>query len=233
MNDIRAVTRSQNRGKKSPNSPMNWIQKYSVEEMKLMQKEDADLKPLFEWKTAKSLPKREEVASLSPATRKYWLNWTNIIWQEGVLYQQILPIKDKNSSKLQLLVPKKMQDELLTTFHDHIFAGHFGVKKTTMKIKEKFHWYRMREDIRNHIRHCPSCNKQRAPQKQPRAALQNYQVGYPLDRIALDVMGPFPKSKHGNRYILVIGDHFTRWMEAYPLPNQYAEKVAEKLVKNL
>lgn len=51
-----------------------------------------------------------------------------------------------------------------------------------------------------------------------------------MDRVALDVIGPLPKSKRGNRFILVIGDHFTRWMEAFPLPDQQAEQVAEKLV---
>lgn len=30
-------------------------------------------------------------------------------------------------------------------------------------------------------------------------------------------------------YILVVGDYFTRWMEAYPIPNQEATTVAKKL----
>ncbi|CAC5391610.1 unnamed protein product [Mytilus coruscus] len=52
-----------------------------------------------------------------------------------------------------------------------------------------------------------------------------------MDRVALDVIGPLPKTKRGNRFILVIGDHFTRWMKAFPLPDQQAEQVAEKLVQ--
>ena len=51
-----------------------------------------------------------------------------------------------------------------------------------------------------------------------------------MDRIAVDVMGPMPLTKDGNRYILVIGDYFTRWTEAYSLPTQHADVVAEKLV---
>lgn len=51
-----------------------------------------------------------------------------------------------------------------------------------------------------------------------------------MARIALDIITPLPRSKRDNQYILVIGDHFSRWMEAYPLPNQMAEKVAEKVV---
>ena len=43
-------------------------------------------------------------------------------------------------------------------------------------------------------------------------------------------MGPMPLTKDKNRYILVIGDYFTRWMEAYSLPSQHAEVIAEKLV---
>jgi hypothetical protein len=66
--------------------------------------------------------------------------------------------------------------------------------------------------------------------KKPRTALQKYLVGHPMDRIGIDVIGPLPKSKNNNRYILVIGHHFTRWMEAYPLSNQQAETIAVKLV---
>ena len=41
---------------------------------------------------------------------------------------------------------------------------------------------------------------------------------------------PLSKSPNGNSYILVIGDYFTCWMEALPLPNQEAGTVAGKLV---
>ncbi len=46
-------------------------------------------------------------------------------------------------------------------------------------------------------------------------------------------MGPLPESAAGNKYILVTGDYFTRWMEAYPIPNQEAITVATKLVNEL
>lgn len=48
--------------------------------------------------------------------------------------------------------------------------------------------------------------------------------------MGIDVIGPLPKSKHNNRYILVIRNHFTRWMEAYPLPSQQDETIAVQLV---
>ena len=57
------------------------------------------------------------------------------------------------------------------------------------------------------------------------------QVGFPMDRLAIDVMGPLPVSKSNNKYILVIGDYFTRWMEAFALPHQQAELIASILVK--
>ena len=51
-----------------------------------------------------------------------------------------------------------------------------------------------------------------------------------MDRVGIDVIGPLPISKKNNKYILVIGDHFTQWMEAYALPDQQSETIAQKLV---
>jgi hypothetical protein len=52
-----------------------------------------------------------------------------------------------------------------------------------------------------------------------------------MERCALDIMGPITTTRNGNRYILVIGDYFTKWTEAFPLPNIEAETVAKVFVK--
>ena len=51
-----------------------------------------------------------------------------------------------------------------------------------------------------------------------------------MDRIATDLMGPFPVSTNNNRYILVVMDYFTKYVEAYAIPDQKAETVANTIV---
>lgn len=45
----------------------------------------------------------------------------------------------------------------------------------------------------------------------------------------MDLSGPWPTSSKGNKYILVVTDHFSKWLEMYPLPDKTARGVAEKL----
>ncbi len=51
--------------------------------------------------------------------------------------------------------------------------------------------------------------------------------------VAVDILGPLPESTAGNSYILVAGDYFTKWIEAYAIPNQEAVTVAQKLVDQM
>ena len=55
-------------------------------------------------------------------------------------------------------------------------------------------------------------------------------MSVPFQRIAMDIVGPLPKSNKGNRYILVICDYATRYPEAIPLRSIEAETIAEELV---
>jgi transposase InsO family protein len=51
--------------------------------------------------------------------------------------------------------------------------------------------------------------------------------------VAVDILGPLPNCPAGNRYVLVAMDYFTKWAEAYAIPNQEATTVANKLVNEM
>ena len=51
--------------------------------------------------------------------------------------------------------------------------------------------------------------------------------------MALDILGPLPESNRGNKYILIIQNYFSKWTEAYAIPNQEATTVERLLVEEL
>ena len=53
----------------------------------------------------------------------------------------------------------------------------------------------------------------------------------PFERIAMDVVGPLPRSRRGNQYILVVCDYATRYPEAMVLRKVDAGSVAEHLIQ--
>ena len=50
-----------------------------------------------------------------------------------------------------------------------------------------------------------------------------------MEQLAVDLAGPYPVTSSGNQYCL-IGCYFTKWLECFPIPDQKATTVAQKLV---
>ena len=76
---------------------------------------------------------------------------------------------------------------------------------------------------------CDVCAARKGPSRKIKAPLPTYVVGLPMERVAIDVLGPLPVSESGN-HILIAMDYFTKWPEGYALPNQEAETMAKVLV---
>ena len=85
----------------------------------------------------------------------------------------------------------------------------------------------MNKDVQVYCQACAAWKTVRWLQK---AEMFPYDVGFPMEEVAIDLMGPFSESEMGNKYILVILDSFSRWMEAYLDPNIEAKTIEEKFV---
>jgi hypothetical protein len=59
------------------------------------------------------------------------------------------------------------------------------------------------------------------------------QSGYPMERIAVDILGELLITKSENRYILVIADYYTKWTESFAMPNMEVRTVANIIVEEV
>ncbi|GBM67920.1 hypothetical protein AVEN_181367-1 [Araneus ventricosus] len=104
--------------------------------------------------------------------------------------------------------------------------------KTLSKTRERFYWDRLCGDVEKWCRKCHAYGAQKGPKARTKGGLQRYNVGAPFERMAFDILGSFPVTTKGNRYVLVLMDYFTKWPEAISIPDQEASTVAEELVRS-
>ena len=88
-------------------------------------------------------------------------------------------------------------------------------------------------DCEHWIKSCPDYNTKKTPRTLSRAPLLPIPVEGPFDRLAVDVLGPFPPTDSGNRYIICFSDYLTRWPEAFPVSRADAKTVARILVDEI
>ncbi|KAF8789953.1 Gypsy retrotransposon integrase-like protein 1 [Argiope bruennichi] len=103
------------------------------------------------------------------------------------------------SYRWQLILPKSRIPEVLRETHDSPSRGHFGVMKTMSKTRERFYWDRLSADVEKWCRECHACGPRKGPKTRTKGRLQLYNVGAPFERIALDILGPFPVTTKGNK----------------------------------
>jgi Integrase zinc binding domain/Integrase core domain len=158
----------------------------------------------------------------SPRERRQFLNKV----KHFQVYNGQLFKKPRKSNQLLIKVIRRDEMEpLLFMMHNHPTSGHLGIESTYNRIKDKYYWNQMFEDIKEYIRSCDSCQRFGRPKRTE--PLHTIPVGQPFERVGIDIVGPLPVTSRGNRYIVVATDYLTKWPEAKPLSNATAEAVAQ------
>ena len=195
------------------------------------QSEDADLRMLYSAKyNDEERPEWKKYSGESPTCKAYFHEWKRIHMWKDVLYRK-WESGDGSTTRMQLIVPRALQQTMCREVHDGRIASHLGKKKVLRLLNKYFFWYKMDRDVAWWIRTCEVCQRRKRPNKEPRAPMTKFVSGFPNERVAMDVVGPAKESRNGNKYVLCITDHFSKYTKAIPMPDQVAMRVAKIFVQ--
>ena len=168
-------------------------------------------------------PPWSECSGMAPELRCWRLQIGNLkVDSLGRLWRRRSP----PSVGSQLVVPVKKRQEFIRQYHNSLFAGHLGITRTVFRLQHRVYWPGLRGDVQTYIQSCTTCiaRKSPCPRKVP---MGHVNVGHRWERVAMDLLDMSVTTSRGNRYVLVMVDCFTRWTEAFPLPDKTAQSVAD------
>lgn len=200
-----------------------------LQEWKTKQEKDEEIGFILSKKKLGEKPDWQEISAKNAGIKYYVSVWDSLEVHEDLLFRK-WESPDGRSCQWLLVVPREMVGSVMEVCHDAPSGGHFGVNKTLEKVRQRFYWPDNRKDVEDWCRRCHACVARKGPRERGRGPLKIYNVGAPFERVALDIVGPFPRTATGNKYALVVVDYFTKWPEVVPLPDQRATTIAKALL---
>jgi len=110
----------------------------------------------------------------------------------------------------QLVIPQSLRECVLTHEHHATVAAHPGMNRMYCTMRKAYYWLSMVADIHSNITKCTTCAQNRLALRRHTTPLTLFQATEPLTELSVDIFGPIPASKKGNRFILVITDRFAK-----------------------
>eukprot|EP00611_Tribonema_gayanum_P027009 TRINITY_DN6564_c0_g2_i4.p1 TRINITY_DN6564_c0_g2~~TRINITY_DN6564_c0_g2_i4.p1 ORF type:complete len:576 (-),score=37.88 TRINITY_DN6564_c0_g2_i4:1495-3222(-) len=135
-----------------------------------------------------------------------------------------------------LVLPKVLRERVLEECHDGALGGgHSGFARTYDKLRRRYFWPGMYSDVFQWVLTCLACQKRKS-KRDTRVRIHGFgdiDLQHAFQLAGFDIVGPFPKTRRGNSYIVVFTDYLTRWPEAFAIPDKSAATVARIIVSEI
>ena len=162
------------------------------------------------------------------ATATYIKAKEQLLIKNGLLYQKTRQ-GQANEIVFQFVVPQRHRGATLDRCHRE--AAHQGQCRSATLMQERFWWPGMTRDLRNRIKKCSRCRKYKAaPPVVPMKPLACSGPGELLhvDFTSIEETVPL-KEDPVIHNVLVLQDHFSKYVVAYVVKDQTARTAAETL----
>lgn len=173
-------------------------------------------------------------AGLREAIRNSPSNYFDLRVDCGIILKHINKYSDAVDDAWRIYVPNDHIETVIASNHIDKLAAHGGFAKTVHRIRRKYYWNKMQNDIAKFIRACDVCKATKPTNQVQTAPMGLYRdPERPFKMISIDYCGPYTRTKSGNRFLLVVVDSFSKFVWLKPLRNASAEATIEFLEREI
>src|SRR5262249_6161650 len=122
---------------------------------------------------------------------------------------------------------------ILREHHDAPTAGHYGEDGTFQRISKRYYWTGMRSFIADYVKKCPECQRYKAENQKPAELLRTPVYSQRFETLSIDLFGPLPETSDGKKWIFIVEDTSTRWVELFSLRDATAAECAKILIEEV
>ena len=139
-------------------------------------------------------------------------------WTADKLYRVM------SDGTLREVPPLADRFNLIRSLHES--TGHWGRRRTAYLAMKTYWFPNLYKVVRTTVQSCPACSRQQAVFNSTQPTLNSVPMKGFMYRWGMDTAGPFTVSGRGNTYFLVCIEHFSKYIEAFPLKDKSSDEIA-------